>query len=127
MNWLFLMTVILVLIMMVFAFIIRYFVHLERMALIRQGIIPTAMAAPFFRRGSFGLLIAGLVTMFSGVGLLTGLYLGLGRSFWLIGGLLPIGVGLALIVAYMFGGHMAPNDGTQEESANAEDSTAGDI
>lgn len=127
MNWLFLMTAILVLIMMVFAFIIRYFVHLERMALIRQGIIPPAMAAPFFRRGSFGLLIAGLVTMFSGVGLLTGLYLGLGRSFWLIGGLLPIGVGLALIVAYMFGGHMAPNDRAQEESANAEDSTAGDI
>ena len=81
MNWLFLMTVILVLTMMTFAFVIRYFVHLERMALIRQGIIPPAMATPIFRRGSFGLLIAGLVTLFSGCGLLLGLYLGLGISF----------------------------------------------
>lgn len=121
MNWLFLITAILVLVMTVFAFLIRYFVHLERMALIRQGILPPAMAAPIFRRGSFGLLIAGLVTMFSGGGLLIGLYLGLGRSFWLVAGFLPLGVGLALIVAYMFGGHAVSNGGIQEEPASAEE------
>jgi len=118
MNWLFLMTVILVLTMMTFAFVIRYFVHLERMALIRQGIIPPAMATPIFRRGSFGLLIAGLVTLFSGCGLLLGLYLGLGISFWLVGGFLPIGVGLALIVAYMFGGHQADDKGVPPETSD---------
>lgn len=89
---------------MVFAFLVRYFIHLERMALIKKGYIPPALASPIFKRGSFGLLLAGLITAFSGIGLLAGLYFGLGRGYWLIGGFLPTGVGLALVFAYMMGG-----------------------
>lgn len=90
--------------MLIFALVMRYFIHLERMALIKQGIIPPALINPILRRGSFGLLLAGLITTFSGGGLLAGLFYGLGTGFWLIGGFVPIGVGLALICGYLLGG-----------------------
>ncbi|HEY8344922.1 MAG TPA: DUF6249 domain-containing protein [Bacillota bacterium] len=104
MNWMLILIVLMVLAVMVFAFLVRYFIHLERMALIKKGFIPPALASPIFRRGSFGLLLAGLITAFSGIGLLAGLYFGLGKGYWLIGGFLPTGVGLALVFAYLVGG-----------------------
>lgn len=104
MSLIWMTTTAMVLGLLVFAFLMRYFIHLERMAMIRQGFIPPSVATPIFRRGSFGLLLAGLITLFSGLGILVGLYFGLGQGFWLAGGYIPIGVGVALILAYLCGG-----------------------
>src|SRR5690554_2579496 len=109
MNWLMLMITAMVLGMLILAFAMRYFIHIERMALIKQGIVPPALAHPFFNRGSFGLLLAGLITALSGIGLSAGLYCGLGKGFWLIGGFIPVGVGVALIIGYMIGGNQTPD------------------
>lgn len=104
MNWLMLLMSTMILAMLIFALVMRYFIHRERMALIKQGIVPPALVNPILRRGSFGLLLAGLITALSGLGLLVGLYLGLGKGFWLIGGFVPIGVGVALIIGYLLSG-----------------------
>ncbi len=104
MDWLMIMMTAMVLVMLILSFAMRYFIHLERMALIKQGIIPPALVNPILRRGSFGLLLAGLITTLSGIGLSAGLYYGLGIGFWLIGGFVPTGVGIALILGYMLGG-----------------------
>lgn len=111
-----------ILAMWLFALVMRYFIHLERMALIKQGIIPPALVNPILRRGSFGLLLAGLITAFTGGGLLAGLYYGLGKGFWLIGGFVPIGVGLALICGYLFGGSSGygTDDQTPEEEVDSD-------
>jgi len=121
MNWMLLLIVIMILGMMLFAFLVRYFIHIERMALIKKGYIPPALASPILKRGSFGLLLAGLITAFSGLGLLAGLYYGLGKGYWLIGGFLPTGVGLALVFAYMLGG--VKTGGQALTSADREDGT----
>jgi hypothetical protein len=108
MNWLMLLMSTMILAMLIFALVMRYFIHLERMALIKQGIVPPALANPILKRGSFGLLLSGLITALSGLGLLAGLYYGLGIGFWLIGGFVPIGVGVALIFGYLLsGGHVS--------------------
>lgn len=112
MNWLMLLMSTMILAMLIFALVMRYFIHLERIALIKQGIVPPALVNPILKRGSFGLLLAGLITLFSGVGLLAGLYYGLGTGFWLIGGFVPIGVGLALICGYLLsGGQVSGKEG----------------
>lgn len=109
MVWVGIMATALVLAMLTFAFLIRYFIHIERMALIQHGLIPPALANPIFKRGSFGLLLAGLITAFSGLGITIGFYIGFGQGIWLAGGVIPIGVGFALILAYLFSGHSTPN------------------
>lgn len=121
MNWLMLLVSTLILAMLIFALVMRYFIHLERMALIKRGIIPPTLVNPILKRGSFGLLLAGLITTLSGGGLLAGLYYGLGRGFWLIGGFVPIGVGSALVLGYfMSGGQDEPTDAKREESSAAD-------
>ena len=122
MNWMLILIVLMVLAAMVFAFLVRYFIHLERMALIKKGYIPPALASPIFKRGSFGLLLAGLITSFSGIGLLAGLYFGLGKGYWLIGGFLPTGVGLALVFAYMVGGGNGQRESSSLVTSEAEES-----
>lgn len=122
MNWMLILIVLMLLAAMVFAFLVRYFIHLERMALIKKGYIPPALASPIFKRGSFGLLLAGLITSFSGIGLLAGLYFGLGKGYWLIGGFLPTGVGLALVFAYMVGGGNGQRESSSLVTSEAEES-----
>ncbi|HBR29929.1 MAG TPA: hypothetical protein DD734_09935 [Firmicutes bacterium] len=119
MNWLMLLMSTMILAMLIFALVMRYFIHRERMALIKQGIVPPALVNPILRRGSFGLLLAGLITALSGLGLLVGLYLGLGKGFWLIGGFVPIGVGVALIIGYLLSG------GQESKQEVAVDDTTG--
>ncbi len=116
MNWVMLLMSTLILAMLIFALVMRYFIHLERMALIKQGVIPPALVNPILKRGSFGLLLAGLITLFSGGGLLAGLYYGLGTGFWLIGGFVPLGVGLALICGYLLsGGQVSSEDASLQK------------
>jgi formate hydrogenlyase subunit 3/multisubunit Na+/H+ antiporter MnhD subunit len=92
-----------------FIVLLRYLHHRERMALITSGINPDLAQK---RRRSRGLLRAGLITGMVGLALTIGLYpLGflLPSAFtstplhlgpWLLPGLIPLGVGGALIVSY---------------------------
>ena len=92
-----------------FIVLLRYIHHRERMALITQGINPNDGHR---QRRSRGILRAGLITMMVGLSLTIGLYpLGfvLPSNFtatpfhlgpWLLPGLIPFGVGLALTCSY---------------------------
>jgi formate hydrogenlyase subunit 3/multisubunit Na+/H+ antiporter MnhD subunit len=92
-----------------FIVLLRYIHHRERMALITHGINPNEGHK---QRRSRGILRAGLITMMVGLSLTVGLYpLGfiLPNNFaatpfhlgpWLLPGLIPFGVGLALTCSY---------------------------
>ena len=92
-----------------FIVLLRYIHHRERMALITHGFNPIAVRK---RRRSSGILRAGLITMMVGLSLTVGLY---PVSFllptavdaapfhlgpWLLPGLIPLGVGIALTISY---------------------------
>ncbi|HEX6110162.1 MAG TPA: DUF6249 domain-containing protein [Ktedonobacteraceae bacterium] len=106
-----------------FIVLLRYIQHRERMALIVRGINPNTLRKQ--RRGS-GVLRAGLITAMVGLALTVGLYpIGfmLPPSFtavpfhfgpWLLPGLIPLGVGIALVISYYLGqdSHL-PHPGTK--------------
>jgi hypothetical protein len=92
-----------------FIVLLRYIHYRERMALITHGFDPNTLRK---RRRNSGLLRAGLITMMVGLSLTVGLY---PISFllptaidaapfhlgpWLLPGLIPLGVGIALTVSY---------------------------
>ncbi len=98
-----------------FIVLLRYLHHKERMALITQGIHPNSPRTEDPRRllRSRRMLRAGLIIAMVGLSLTVGLYpigfflppslaaatpLHLGP--WLLPGLIPLGVGVALIVSY---------------------------
>lgn len=88
-----------------FIVLLRYIDHRERMAMIQLGIDPNRN-----RRGT-GVLRAGLITTMVGMALTVGLY-PIGYMVplayagpaqlgpWLLPGLIPLGVGIALIISY---------------------------
>ncbi|GHO89932.1 DUF6249 domain-containing protein [Dictyobacter formicarum] len=92
-----------------FIILLRYIQHRERMAMISRGLHPPETQR---RRRNKGILRAGLITMMVGITLLIGLYpIGflLPATFtsapfhigpWLLPGLIPFGVGLALTGSY---------------------------
>lgn len=92
-----------------FIVLLRYIHYKERMALLAHGINPDNVLR---RRRSRGMLRAGLITAMVGLTLTIGLYpVGflLPSAFtaaplhigpWLLPGLIPLGVGVALIVSY---------------------------
>jgi formate hydrogenlyase subunit 3/multisubunit Na+/H+ antiporter MnhD subunit len=92
-----------------FIVLLRYLYHRERMALISQGIDPGSRRT---RQQNRGILRAGLITGMVGLALTLGLYpvgFFLPTTFssapfhlgpWLLPGLIPLGVGLALITSY---------------------------
>jgi|SRR5579859_1882337 len=91
-----------------FIILLRYIEHRERMALITRGINPHQIQ----KQRRSGILRAGLITMMVGITLTAGLYpvgfllpttftaapLHLGP--WLLPGLIPFGVGIALTASY---------------------------
>ena len=96
-----------------FIILLRYLHHKERMALITQGIQPTTQRNEDPQRmiRSRRMLRAGLIIAMVGLALTVGLYpvgfflpptitapFHLGP--WLLPGLIPLGVGIALIVSY---------------------------
>jgi uncharacterized protein DUF6249 len=95
-----------------FIVLLRYIEHRERMALIARGIDPYRLRPQ--RRG-VGVLRAGLITAMVGLALTIGLYpLGfmlpssltetpLHFGPWLLPGLIPLGVGSALVIGYYLG------------------------
>ena len=92
-----------------FIILLRYMQYRERIALLTHGINPNELRR---QRRNQGILRAGLITMMVGVALTIGLYpLGflLPNTFstaplhlgpWLLPGLIPLGVGLALMCSY---------------------------
>jgi formate hydrogenlyase subunit 3/multisubunit Na+/H+ antiporter MnhD subunit len=94
-----------------FIVLLRYLHHRERMALISQGFDPTNRQKRK-RKQNRGILRAGLITGMVGLALTLGLYpvgFFLPTTFssapfhlgpWLLPGLIPLGVGLALTASY---------------------------
>lgn len=109
-----------------FIVLLRYLHHRERMALITRGIHPHM---PRRQRRSAGMLRAGLITAMVGIALTVGLYpLGFvlppavtATPFhlgpWLLPGLIPLGVGAALIVSY----YLEQSTSSPEDINNAKD------
>src|SRR5207302_11399927 len=95
-----------------FIALLRYIDHRERMALIARGMDPNRLRR--HRRGT-GVLRAGLIIAMVGLALTIGLYpLGymlpasitqapLHFGPWLLPGLIPLGVGGALVISYYLG------------------------
>lgn len=109
-----------------FIAVLRYIDHRERMAMIARGINPNRFRRQ--RRGT-GVLRAGLIVGMVGLALTIGLYpLGyilpadvtatpLHVGPWLLPGLIPLGVGAALVFSYYLGqdSHPPTNDPPGEE------------
>lgn len=110
-----------------FIVLLRYLHHRERMAMISRGINPQSL--PKQKRNQ-GLLRAGLITAMIGLALTVGLYplgfllpmLFTATPFhlgpWLLPGLIPLGVGVALIVSYYLEQNSSPPDDKKEEELN---------
>src|SRR5579863_8293602 len=102
------------------AIFLRYIDHRERMAMIARGIDPYRRLRR--RRHGTGLLRAGLIVAMVGLALTIGLYpLGyilpavvtatpLHVGPWLLPGLIPLGVGAALVISYYLGQDSRPPD-----------------
>jgi hypothetical protein len=115
-----------------FIVLLRYLSHRERMALITHGINPHSVRK---QRRSRGILRAGLITAMVGLALTIGLYpIGfmLPATFtstpfhlgpWLLPGLIPLGVGLALISSYYLEQNTQPllDNETQENVTSITD------
>ncbi len=97
-----------------FIVLLRYIDHRERMALISRGFHPNQVRGQ--RRGA-GVLRAGLITFMVGLALTMGLYpigflippsytIPFRAGPWLLPGLIPLGVGVALIFSY----YLAPEE-----------------
>jgi MFS family permease len=98
---------------------LRYIDHRERMAMIARGLDPSRLRR---RRRGTGLLRAGLIVGMVGLALTIGLYpLGyilpavvtatpLHVGPWLLPGLIPLGVGAALVISFYLGQDARPPD-----------------
>ena len=113
-----------------FIILLRYMQYRERIALLTHGINPNELRR---QRRNQGILRAGLITMMVGVALTIGLYpLGflLPGTFssaplhlgpWLLPGLIPLGVGLALLCSYYLESNGQNSiDETHEQDKKAE-------
>jgi hypothetical protein len=90
-----------------FLVLLRYIDHRERMAMISRGLDPGRLR--WQRKGS-GVLRAGLIIFMVGLALTVGLYpigfmipdytMPFRAGPWLLPGLIPLGVGVALIISY---------------------------
>ena len=104
-----------------FIVLIRYLQHRENMAMISSGMRPNANVSSRQRR-SRGMLRAGLIIAMVGLTLTIGLYpIGfIPTAFfeqfpwhlgpWLLPGLIPLGVGVALITSYYLERDAVPGD-----------------
>ncbi len=104
-----------------FIVLIRYLQHRENMAMISSGMRPTTNVSSRLRRNR-GMLRAGLIIAMVGLTLTIGLYpIGfIPTAFfeqfpwhlgpWLLPGLIPLGVGVALITSYYLERDAMPGD-----------------
>jgi hypothetical protein len=86
----------------------RYISYKERVALAQLGFtIEDLHRDAATRHGSRGVLWGGIITAMSGLALLLGLST-IGFGAWLIGGLLPLFVGLGMVLIYFTASGPAP-------------------
>jgi MFS family permease len=112
-----------------FIVLLRYIQHIERMAMITSGLNPNSIRSrhsPRYHR-SRGMLRAGLITAMVGLTLTIGLYpigyflppffgsIPFHLGPWLLPGLIPLGVGAALIISYYLERDNPPMDSDEEE------------
>ena len=114
--------IVILLILMIFILIMRYFSFRERITLIKQGFVPPDLFNAPKSKVAVGLMRAGLITTMVSLFLLIGLWVGLGQGAWLIGGFIPVGVGIGLIFSSWFSHHSEPQSGN-DRSAQAQDET----
>jgi len=100
----------LLVILLFFATLNRYIRYKERVALAQLGFSLEDMsrAENSIKRGNRGVLWGGVITAMSGLALLLGLST-LGVGAWLLGGLLPLFVGLGMVLIYLMTGGAEPN------------------
>jgi hypothetical protein len=78
----------------------RYIAYKERVALAQLGFTMDSLMLDVNRKhGQRGILWGGVITAMSGLGLLLGLST-LGMGVWLLGGLLPLFVGIGMVLIY---------------------------
>ena len=105
----------------------RYITFRERVALARLGYsLEDQLSHAAYRRGNRGVLWGGVITAMSGMALLLGLAT-LGVGAWLIAGLLPLFVGLGMLVVYFLTlGPGEPNRAADEPSDVDSSANGGD-
>ncbi len=112
----------LLVIVLIFATLNRYIRYKERVALAQLGFSLEDMsrAENAVKRGSRGVLWGGVITAMSGLALLLGLAT-LGVGAWLLGGLLPLFVGLGMVLIYFVTSGTEPNGRDADEQADEVD------
>lgn len=108
-----------------FIVLLRYLQHREHMAMISSGIHPNSLLPP--RRRNRGILRAGLIIAMVGLTLTIGLYpigyilppifanIPFHLGPWLLPGLIPLGVGIALTTSYYLERENMPSDSERME------------
>lgn len=86
----------------------RYIAYKERVELARLGFSLEDLDATTKRHGHRGVLWGGVMTAMSGLALLLGLST-LGMGAWLLGGLLPLFVGVGMVFIYFNTSGTAPD------------------
>jgi hypothetical protein len=128
----FLIPFILLVIALGFITLNRYISYKERVALAQLGFSMEDLTRSVGRRGygNRGVLWGGVITAMSGLALLLGLAT-LGTGAWLLGGLLPLFVGLGMVLIYFMTLGPAPEPkggpvttGTTEGSTDPDDRDA---
>jgi len=100
----------------------RYISYKERVALAQLGFTMDSFQPDVSRRhGKHGILWGGVITAMSGLGLLLGLS-PLGMGVWLLGGLLPLFVGIGMVLIYFLLG-TAPELPKSQDVPNLESAT----
>ena len=95
----------LVTILLLFLAVVRYINYRERAALAQHGILLNEehFWERLEQRSPRGVLWAGVITAMCGLALLLGLST-IGIGVWLLGGLVPLFVGLGMVFVYFTGG-----------------------
>lgn len=91
----------LLLVVLTFITLNRYITYKERVALAQLGfsLEDLSRVTSFRRHGNRGVLWGGVITAMSGLGLTMGLAT-IGTGAWLLGGFLPLFVGLGMVIIY---------------------------
>ncbi|MGB9724216.1 MAG: DUF6249 domain-containing protein [Chloroflexia bacterium] len=108
--------------LLAFLAFIRYITYRERVLLAQLGMTPPeeSFLERLEHRTPRGVLWAGLITAMVGLALLLGLAT-LGTGPWLLGGLLPLFVGLGMVLLYFLGGGRRKKSPPAEEMAMEQD------
>ncbi|MHB9034493.1 MAG: hypothetical protein ACYC6L_15785, partial [Anaerolineae bacterium] len=102
----------------------RYIAYKERVALAQLGFTPETLRTDVPKQGGKrGVLWGGVITAMSGMALLLGLST-LGMGVWILGGLVPLFVGIGMVIIYFLVGNSAEQpkspEGSKEQAQVAE-------